>query len=134
CFQQKITPQVEIPTLRGEFFYSIILTGSGFLIFGKIFWLGTVDSGCVLLVPSYLDRNVMTSFTICVGVDAPAVTATVSIPSNHSSLSSDSDEILYAFVCAISFETCASLFELLLLGSPTTIRSSASFACSATAS
>ncbi len=76
----------------------------------------------------------MTSLTIGVGVEAPAVTATLSMSCSHSNFNSLKSAIRYAFVCAISLDTWANLFELLLLGSPTTMSKSAWSACVATAS
>lgn len=47
---------------------------------------------------SNCSKKRMTSFVIGVGVDAPAVTATVSTPSSHSSFNSLKSPIRYAFV------------------------------------
>ena len=76
----------------------------------------------------------MTSFVIGVGVEAPAVTATVSIPFNHSRLISSTDAIRYDGVLARSNEICDKRAVLLLCGSPTTSVKSASPAWLATAS
>src|SRR5579875_2042554 len=115
--------------LRFPYFFSVFT-------FGRILFSGTffLRSQVALLFGSYCSRKAITSFVIGVGVEAPDVTATVLASLSQSKSISITSATLYAFVPAISSDTCAKRLELLLLGSPTTIVISASLACCDTAS
>lgn len=82
----------------------------------------------VLSAASNCSKNNSTSRTSCVGVLAPAVTATFFASLIHSISNSVISAIRYAFVPAFSIETWAKRAVLLLLGSPTTIVRSAPLA------